>query len=77
VFDAHVPEVGYAATRAGVMRTDDAGATWRALPFPAGDPPATLALHPHLKDVLYVAARSTAIHKTVDGGETWTRIRAP
>lgn len=76
-FDAHFPGTGYVATPTGLWRTDDEGETWSPLPYPEDEVPVVVALHPHARDVAYVAAASTAIHKTTDGGQTWTRIRAP
>lgn len=72
------PRTLYAATEAGVYRSDNAGARW--VPAWRGLPPgvSTLAAHPIEERVVYagidgfVEEGVSTVHKTVDGGATWT-----
>jgi photosystem II stability/assembly factor-like uncharacterized protein len=60
-----------ARTEGGLFRSDDAGATWRAL----GAPPALgiAAVDPTNHDVVY-AAGAGGLHKTADAGATWSLV---
>ncbi|HET9483000.1 MAG TPA: hypothetical protein VFO79_03515 [Xanthomonadales bacterium] len=74
----------------GVFCTRDAGATWRNTLPPASDWTGAidLVLDPSNPDVLYAATwersrtpwnleeagRGSGVHKSTDGGETWTRL---
>lgn len=63
--------------RGGLLRSQDAGATWTSLgqTLPADDGAAALAMDPENPDVVYLGSYRALIRKTVDGGATWTNIR--
>lgn len=59
----------------GVLRSDDAGATWR----PAGlteRPVMSLVVSPHDPDVAYAGVKPVGVVVTRDGGESWTELTA-
>ncbi len=59
----------------GVARTQDGGARWETLPWPARqDYPWFLAVDPKTPDRLYAAGRATVFRRSDDGGATWTQI---
>ena len=60
----------------GVMKSTDAGQTWRRLPWPTS----TSAIHqiiidPRNSNVVFTAARD-GLYRTTDGGETWTKVQS-
>lgn len=64
------PLTAYAATNAGVFKTDDGGASWRN---------SGLGLTTHVdvsKDGTVYAMNRSGIEKSNDGGATWTEVRA-
>ncbi len=59
----------------GVMKSTDAGETWRRLPWPIS----TSAVHAIIIDprntaVVFAATRD-GLYRTADGGEAWTRVQ--
>lgn len=79
------PDGGQMPPTAHLRRSDDAGATWRAMPLAGVALAATPVLHvmaidPGNPDVLYL--RSTAavppsgdkLYRSADGGETWAEV---
>lgn len=58
-----------------VDRSADGGRTWTALAAPSAGPIAHLAPHPADARVLYAATYDTAIHRTSDGGATWSLVK--
>ncbi len=69
---ASEPGVVYlAAYEAGVLRSDDSGATWRQLPsYPTGYAHSVTA-HPDQPGVVFVGSEPAAIFRSNDGGENW------
>lgn len=63
-----------ATSDTGLLLSEDKGETWRALPTP------TKALHaafdPANASVIYGAFATDGIHKSTDGGATWTKVSA-
>ncbi|HEY9249549.1 MAG TPA: hypothetical protein VIO38_10470, partial [Rariglobus sp.] len=63
-----------ATSDTGLLLSDDKGETWRPLPTPKK------ALHaafdPANASVIYGAFASDGIHKSTDGGATWTKVSA-
>ncbi len=70
------PEVAYGASRGGIYRSDDAGATWRPS---ADDGPAavSLAVSPTDADLLVVALDGGGLARSDDGGATWNPVDGP
>ncbi len=63
-----------ATSDTGLLLSDDKGETWRALPTPVKAMHA--AFDPTNASVIYGTFAADAIHKSVDGGATWTKISA-
>src|SRR4051812_29521619 len=63
----------FARTPAGVVRSDDAGATWTPLSVPAGL--SVWTVHPGDHTVLY-ATSPEGLFRSGDDGATWTMIRS-
>jgi photosystem II stability/assembly factor-like uncharacterized protein len=62
-------------TQLGIYRSDDGGDHWRRLPAPAPELAVwSLAFDPHDPEVMLAGYEPAAILRTVDGGETWTRL---
>lgn len=65
------PAVVFAATTAGVVKSEDGGEHWTALPSPKNA--ASVALAPGSAKVLFGAFGKEGVQKSEDGGQTWTR----
>lgn len=65
-----------AATDTELLRSDNAGASWRGLPLPAREPGAYLGVDPTNHDTLY-AATLTGLERSDDAGGSWRPILAP
>lgn len=79
------PEIIYAGTDAGVLKSTDAGAHWvlitKPLPLspsygPASPSVEALALDPVNSGTVYVSYYRAGLHKTTDGGSTWVTVNA-
>jgi photosystem II stability/assembly factor-like uncharacterized protein len=79
VLDPKVAGVVYNVSKYGLLRSDDAGATWKplTLPTPAGSVDIkAFVIHP--KDSrLLIYATDTSIVFSIDGGATWTPKKLP
>lgn len=65
----------YAATSQGdVLRSDDAGGSWRAVYRIESVRINSIAIDPFDSRTLYVATQGSGIVKTTDSGATWTQI---
>jgi len=66
----------------GIYRTTDGGVTWTNMGLEGTEHLSTILIHPDDSDVLWVAAQGPlwtpggerGLYKTVDGGETWTKV---
>jgi len=67
------PSVYLAATSAGLLRTNDAGQTWRRPSVWLSGPVAALAAS-RKQPGLMLAATDMAFFRSRDGGETWTAV---
>ncbi|MDF3057264.1 MAG: hypothetical protein K0R17_1479 [Rariglobus sp.] len=63
-----------ATSETGLLLSDDKGETWRPLPTPKKAMHA--AFDPSNASVIYGAFATDGIHKSIDGGATWTKISA-
>jgi TonB family protein len=70
--DPNLPGTLYAATRLGIYKTTDGGASWRA----SGSLPnvAVLRVDPQNSSVLY-ASNPTGLFKSTDGGGNWNLLQ--
>ncbi|MFZ1731616.1 MAG: T9SS type A sorting domain-containing protein [Bacteroidota bacterium] len=60
----------------GVMKSLDAGVTWRRLPWPAlSSAIHTIIIDPRNSNVVFVAARD-GLYRTADGGESWAKVQS-
>ena len=77
--DPSTPNRVYQVSDYGILRSDDAGASWQALTLPS--PPDSVkilafAVHPkNPKELVYATKRSVVF--SADGGATWTSKRSP
>ena len=75
----YTPKSGafFAQTTDGLARSDDGGATWRAveLPAPPVDVPGAIVVDPTNHATIYLAA-ADGLYKTADDGRSW-RLLAP
>jgi large repetitive protein len=67
------PDVVYAASN-GVYKTSDGGTTWSPTTFPAASLAFSLAIDENAPSVVYVGTRTGQIHRSGDGGATWTVV---
>lgn len=76
VSDWYNTNVVYAATNDGdVLRSDNAGESWRVVHRVQGVRINHLVMDPRDSRVLYGATQGSGLIKTMDGGQTWTNIR--
>lgn len=63
---------------AGLLLSDDAGATWTHLGFVLEDNDAVgyIAIDPHAPEVMYLGSYGENLFKTTDGGGTWQQLAA-
>lgn len=69
-------EVLYCGTETGfINKTSDKGETWQLIApdYYFGGGVTAVAIHPTNEDIVYAAA-GQQIHKTIDGGDTWTPL---
>jgi photosystem II stability/assembly factor-like uncharacterized protein len=60
----------------GVMKSIDAGETWRRLPWPVNSSAIhTIIVDPRSSNVVFAAARD-GLYRTGDGGESWTKVQS-
>lgn len=73
--DPKQPERAYAASDAGLYRSDDAGRTWHAVArgLPEGGVRA-LALDPREPRRLYAATPTGALYLSEDGADSWRAL---
>ena len=72
VSDPQNPERVYAASGAGLFRSDDGGQTWNAASQGMNTPDAlAIALDPRQPQHLYAATTSGTLYESDDGASTW------
>jgi len=78
VSDPQHPERVYAASGAGLFRSDDGGQTWNAANQGMDAPSAlAIALDPRQPQHLYAATMSGTLYETDDGASTWRVSAGP
>ncbi len=78
VSDPQHPERVYAASGAGLFRSDDGGQTWAAASQGMDATNAlTVALDPRQPQHLYAATTSGRLYETDDGASTWRTSAGP
>lgn len=67
------PRRVYAGTQSGLLRSTDAGKTWRAGGL-QGQIVKSLAVSPHDPQVIYAGTKPALMFHSRDGGETWAEL---
>ena len=73
------PAIVYMASPYGLLRSQNSGKTWSAVPLtipPGGATVATVTVSPQNSSQI-LAGVGSRIHKSIDGGETWQEIQLP
>ncbi len=69
------PDVIFVGTQDGRYRSTDGGDHWRRLGFPdRGVMIWSLTIHPTRPNVMYAGAAPVALYRSLDAGETWSRL---
>lgn len=78
VIDWFNPQIVYAATSDGdILRSDNAGAAWRAVNRVDGVRINNLVIDPNDSRMVYASTFGRGLTKTTDGGVSWIEIRDP
>lgn len=67
------PAVLFAGTQAGVYRSEDRGASWRATDSLQGDV-WSLAMHPHDPNIMFAGYDRGRVCRSEDGGTSWRQM---
>jgi hypothetical protein len=67
----------YAATGDGLARLDEAGEAWTVELALSGSGAQCLAVDPADPETVFVGLRENGVHRSVDGGRTWTDCKLP
>ncbi len=74
LFDPHNPQRVYAATNAGLYRSQDRGETWERLTPENIGGIRLVTVHPDYGNVIYVHSHGQGINISQDGGATWEML---
>jgi photosystem II stability/assembly factor-like uncharacterized protein len=70
-----LPAVVFAATRAGVFRSGDSGASWTKLNVPsAREEFWSISIHPVKPEVIFAGTAPVGVYRSNDGGDSWRRV---
>jgi photosystem II stability/assembly factor-like uncharacterized protein len=71
----HNPDVIFAGTQDGPYRSTDGGDHWQRLGFPdRGVMIWSLTIDPNRPNIMYAGAAPVALYRSLDAGETWSRL---
>jgi photosystem II stability/assembly factor-like uncharacterized protein len=69
------PGTVFAATRGGLYRSTDAGASWTKLDVPAGKEEFwSVSVHPRDPGVVFAGVAPVGVYRSDDGGDHWRRV---
>jgi photosystem II stability/assembly factor-like uncharacterized protein len=71
VIDPIDPNIVYASTLAGLLKSANAGASWSLMSGLSTKPLWDVAIDPTNHDVLYVATNTSGVWRSPDGGTSW------
>jgi photosystem II stability/assembly factor-like uncharacterized protein len=71
--DPSHPQILYAGTSSGVLRSDDCGQTWQRYGL-AGEIVKSLAVSPHDANLIYAGTKPALMFVSRDGGRTWAEL---
>jgi photosystem II stability/assembly factor-like uncharacterized protein len=65
----------FAATRAGMYRSTDDGASWQKLDVPSGNEQFwSVSIHPRRTEVVFAGTAPVGVYRSDDGGDHWLRV---
>lgn len=64
----------FAATRAGVFKSTDSGASFGKLDVPSEDEFWSVTIHPENHDTIFVGTAPVSIYRSDDCGDSWRRV---
>jgi photosystem II stability/assembly factor-like uncharacterized protein len=69
------PGTVFAATRAGMYRSTDSGASWKKLDVPSVNEEFwSVSIHPRKPDVIFAGVSPVGVYRSDDGGDSWRRV---
>lgn len=73
------PGTVFAATRAGLYKSTDSGASWTKLDVPGsqGEEFWSVSIHPHKPEVVFAGTAPVGVYRSDDGGGSWRRVGSP
>ncbi len=72
------PGTVFAATRAGMYKSTDAGASWIKLDVPSKNEEFwSVSIHPTRPDVVFAGTAPIGVYRSDDGGVRWRRVGSP
>ena len=73
--DPRHPGTVYAATRAGMYKSVDAGASWNKLDVPSDNEEFwAVTIHPQTSEVIFAGVSPVGVYRSGDGGKSWRRV---
>jgi photosystem II stability/assembly factor-like uncharacterized protein len=72
------PGTAFAATRAGMYKSTDSGASWKKLDVPSKNEEFwSVSIHPRNPDIAFAGAAPVGVYRSQDGGNNWQRVGSP
>ena len=69
------PGTVFAATRAGMYKSTDTGASWKKLDVPSHNEEFwSVSIHPRKPDVVFAGVSSVGVYRSDNGGTNWRRV---